>query len=409
MIKSLLLDEERLSRLNIHIRWVLAALASTMWALCALWQLPLPNVLIAQAIVTLVVGNALLWIWQQRDHYPPKTTIQIGLVLDSWVLTELLYLTGGASNPLTFLYLVPILFAALMSSRRFTIVLTFASIAAYLLIYVFHMPLVNPHWLHQNIQLHFLGMWLTFSLTAVLISVLVTWMMEGLKEREVRVREADRSQMRDENLLWLGMKAANLAHQLSTPMNNMYLLLDELAAKQHPEDAEDLALMRTQLQECTHILHSLRRDSGNETGVVAFETVFAEHLAQWQNLRPQVTVEWQTREQTPTLLSVDPLLWPAVFNIVNNAADAGDNHVEITTSVQDACLRIEITNRSGSLPQAQLEWAGLGGLQSSKPSGLGLGMKLSYATFEKLGGSFSLSNQQQGGVRAVIGLPLQKT
>ena len=107
-------------------------------------------------------------------------------------------------------------------------------------------------------------------------------------------------------------------------------------------------------------------------------------------------------------MTVDPLFWPAVFNILNNAADAGDNHVEVISQIQDNTLVIEIINRSGSLPQAQLEWAGLSALSSQKPSGLGLGMKLSHATFEKLGGSLSLSNQQQGGVRAVISLPLAR-
>ena len=108
-------------------------------------------------------------------------------------------------------------------------------------------------------------------------------------------------------------------------------------------------------------------------------------------------------------LAIDPLFWPAVFNILNNAADAGDNQVHIITRLQDADLCIEIINKSGSLPQTQLEGAGLNALPSQKPPGLGLGMKLSHATFEKLGGSLNLSNQQQGGVRAVISLPLHNT
>ena len=406
MIKSLLLDEERLAQLNIHIRWLFILLATGLWAVCWGAQVPLPHVLIAQAIATLAIGNGMIWLWQKSAYANPAISIPIGLCLDLWSLSELLFLTGGASNPLTFLYLVPVLFAALMCSARFAWTLCAITITLYLLIYFFHLPIVNAHWLHQNLQLHFIGMWLTFGLISALICVLVTWLMHSLKEREVLLRLAYRNQMRDENMLWLGMNAANLAHKMSTPMNNLYLLLDELRLNARAEDTEDLALMRTQLEECTDILHSLRRDAKREPSQVVFEDAFAIHLARWQNLRPQVQVDWQQQQTPPTTMVVDPLLWPAVFNILNNAADAGDNHVEVITRVADHTLHIEIINRSGSLPQAQLEWAGLSALPSQKPSGLGLGMKLSHATFEKLGGSFSLSNQQQGGVRAVISLPL---
>ena len=406
MIKSLLLDEERLAQLNIHIRWLFTFLAISLWAVCWRADVPLPHVLIAQAIATLAIGNALIWIWQKSAYANPAVSIPLGLGLDMWSLTELLFLTGGASNPLTFLYLVPVLFAALMCSTRFAWALSMLTIATYLLIYFFHLPIVSPHWLHQNLQLHFIGMWLTFGLISTLICVLVTWLMHSLKEREVLLRLAYRNQMRDENMLWLGMNAANLAHKMSTPMNNLYLLLDELKQDARAQDADDLALMRTQLEECTDILHSLRRDTKHEPSDVVFESAFATHLARWQNLRPQVQVDWKQRQTPPTAMTVDPLFWPAVFNILNNAADAGDNHVEVITHIQDQTLVIEIINRSGSLPQAQLEWAGLSALPSQKPSGLGLGMKLSHATFEKLGGSLSLSNQQQGGVRAVISLPL---
>ncbi len=408
MIKSLLLDEERLAQLNIHIRWLFTFLAISLWAVCWLAKVPLPHVLIAQAIATLAMGNTLIWVWQKSASAHPAVSIPVGLVLDTWSLTELLFLTGGASNPLTFLYLVPVLFAALMCSARFAWTLTGFTIITYLLIYFFHLPVLSPHWLHQNLQLHFIGMWLAFGLISTLVCVLVTWLMQNLKEREVLLRLAYRNQMRDENMLWLGMNAANLAHKMSTPMNNLYLLLDELRQDARPQDADDLALMRTQLEECTDILHSLRRDAKREPSEVVFEEAFAIHLARWQNLRPQVEVNWQQRQTAPNPMTVDPLFWPAVFNILNNAADAGDNHVEVISQIQDNTLVIEIVNRSGCLPQVQLEWAGLSALSSQKPSGLGLGMKLSHATFEKLGGSLSLSNQQQGGVRAVISLPLAR-
>lgn len=54
-----------------------------------------------------------------------------------------------------------------------------------------------------------------------------------------------------------------------------------------------------------------------------------------------------------------------------------------------------------------MEKAGLDMIESDKPFGFGLGVVLAHASLSRLGGSLELGNRDEGGVRAVIQLPLQ--
>lgn len=405
-MKSLLIDQMRLANANLKLRWLWSLAALGMWMLCLGLNIPLQHLLIAQAWLTLILGNVLLSMYQRHDAYQPYWAVVLGLCLDWWVLTEFLFFTGGASNPLIFLYLIPVLFAALMCKHTIAISMAIASVLAYGVMYVWHLPLINPHWQHQNMQLHFLGMWLTFAISITMMTAVVTWLMSYLKQREHLLREADRNQMRDENMLWLGMNAANLAHQLSTPLNNLYLLVGEFQAKSQAEDLEDLELMQLQLNECTQILHQLRQKQENHPHPALFSQVLSQHLSQWQNLCPQVVVQWQSLHDNQQKIIIDPLFWPALFNILNNAADAGDYQVKLDTQIENGWLTVNVINEKGSLSEHYFYQEGLQAQATQKPAGLGLGIQLSHATLEKMGGSLNLFNRPQGGVQAVICVPV---
>ncbi|MBR9856214.1 MAG: sensor histidine kinase [Gammaproteobacteria bacterium] len=104
---------------------------------------------------------------------------------------------------------------------------------------------------------------------------------------------------------------------------------------------------------------------------------------------------------------LDELFWSALLNILDNAADAGENRVELYTSVlDDRLLDIGIYNRQGHLSEEQLAQAGLNQQESEKAAGLGMGVWLAHATFSHLNGSLTLRNHSNRGVYARIRIPL---
>lgn len=400
---------------TLRARWLFIALmlATLVAAIALAWPIPLLSLMLTLAF--LAMANILLQ-YAQHKQIHTDYLVQLGLLADVLTLTELLYLTGGIANPMASLYLPPLLLAALVCSVRFAWGLAFFAVTAYFLLFQFHLPFPviseEPGWLFR---IHIGGMWLTFALSAALITACITWLIQALNLREKQLQKAHAMQQQNEQVLTLGIEAAQTAHQLSTPLNNLLLLTDEWQTRSDlsQDMQDDVALMRSQLNQCRDVLWQMKpkqNPSSARQPIGLFSTLAAQ-LRHWHNLRPDVRYQWQqhTPIEPDTQVILEPLFWSAFLNILNNAADAGEQDVTLETSIIDNTLVIGIRNRSGCLSDDQLMSAGLNAQASDKPAGLGMGVLLSHATLARMKGSLTLHNHPQGGVYAQIRLPLTRT
>ncbi len=379
----------------------------------ALFEIPLElnNVALVQIVLSLIVLNLAAW-YGQKLHIDPGLLVFISLVVDTLLLSELIYFTGGSTNPLTTLYVWPVVCAALFCKRYRAWLLTFAIIGAYLALFFLYRPMAvfNLHSQH-SVLIHLFGMWIAFSLIAVLMMALISTLARIVRRHEFRLSQAYRRQQEDEYWLALGMDAASLAHELSTPMNNMLLITDELRAHEGMPAAvrEDIELMDTQLQQCQQSLERLKSSSKHSAQYINLYGELAARLKHWQNLRPDVLCRWRRHsgDRQDYAVTLDESFWYAFFNILNNAADASSRPIDLFTQVLPGGeWRVTVRNRHGALTDNQLAQAGLDMLESDKPAGMGLGVRLAHATLTRLNGSLHLKNHPTGGVEARITLPL---
>ncbi|MFC3531797.1 ATP-binding protein [Vogesella facilis] len=400
-----------LPRLSL-LRWAMLGGALLLLALCQARQLALPWLPLLQALATLALLNLLLP-WLARRGVAAQHLLALGLAADVLVLTELLAFSGGAANPLASLYLPPVLFGALLLPPRQAWALALSSLAAYALLFAWHLPwpLAGDDAAYA-FRLHLVGMWLTFALSVLLLTLFVSYLMAQLLQREAALAAAREAQLRNEQLVGLGVQAASAAHALSTPLGTLTLLCDELLHAADGPLRDDLLLMQRQLQLCRAALAQLKAGSDGDAVALPLCQQLAQQLQGWHSTRPQVTLIRHGLLQGGPALRLDARFWPALFNLLNNAADAAANgeaaacEVELTVALEPGWLRLEIHNRRGSLSAAQLQRAGLAPLDSAKPAGLGLGVLLSHATLSQLGGELQLDNAAAGGVRATLRLPL---
>lgn len=383
-----------------RLRFVMLALAVLCLLLAASWQWQLPWLLLAQALVTLGLCNVLL----PRSPWRADQQLFAGLLADIVVLTELLAFSGGAANPLASLYLPPVLFAALLLPARQTWCLALASMLAYALLFVWHLPwpLAGDDAAYA-FQLHLIGMWLTFAVSVLLLTLFVSRLSRQVRQQAEALQQARELQLRDEQLVAIGVQAAGAAHHLSTPLNTLTLLCEEMRFEQ--PDHPDLVLMAQQLQLCRSALASLKAGVEVEATAQPLFGQLAARLQGWHASRPGVALQRACPASGGPLMRLDPRFWPAFFNLLNNAAEAGDGVVELDVVLTPAKVEWQIRNRSGRLSEAQLARAGLAPLDSSKPAGMGIGMMLSHATLSHLGGELQLINEAQGGVLAIIRMP----
>lgn len=392
----------------LQLRWAMLLAALLLIVLGQLAGLVLPLPLLAQAWLTLALVN-LLTPWLARHGWRPRDLIAIALLADIAVLTEMLALTGGAANPLASLYLPPVLFAALLLPPARAWGLAIASLMAYGLLFVWHLPwpLAGDDAAYA-FQLHLVGMWLTFAVSVMLLTGFVSYLAWQLAQREAALAAAREAQLRDEQLVALGVQAAGAAHTLSTPLNTLTLLCEDMQASYAtpPELVQDLQLMHGQLAVCRDALARLKAGAESRPAPQPLCEVLDERLQGWHSSRPDVKLLRHGLRQGGPAVAFDPRFWPAFFNLLNNAAEAGGGEVELTVASSDGWLMLQIRNRRGSLSPEQLARAGLAPLDSSKPAGLGLGVMLSHVTLSHLGGELNLDNDPQGGVCATLRLPL---
>ncbi|PSJ45082.1 sensor histidine kinase [Zobellella taiwanensis] len=339
-----------------------------------------------------------------------------GLLFDILALTLVVAFSGGVMNPVASLYLFPLLIAALTCRARVAWLLVAVATACYLSLFRWYRPLTADGHPHQGageplFNLHLVGMWLTFGLSAVLITAAVSWLIRRLADKERQLRQAYQNQQQQERFLLLGMESASVAHQLSTPLNNLFLLAEEL--EQEPalsaEGKAHLDTLQRQLLLCRDVLWQLKHRAEAPAGPVWLFDSLRGYLARWNNLRPDVHCQWYDEGlRQDYRVWLDEPFWAALLNILDNAADAGENRVELYTTVIDGrLLDIGIHNRQGHLSEEQLRRAGLNQQESAKPAGLGMGVWLAHATFSRLDGSLTLRNHAEGGVYARIRLPLR--
>lgn len=372
------------------------------------------------SIITGLTFWTLISFWRLSRHWAvTQPEIFAQLSVDSLVLTALFDLFGGAGNPFVSFYLVPIAIAAVMLARSWAWGVTGVCIV----LYTWLMRDFTQHLSHVmasgGFPLHVLGMWLNFLLSAVLVTVFVTTVAEAVRRRDRSLATAREAQLRNEQIIAIGTLAAATAHELSTPLSTMAITVGELRA-QHRQDTDLLAeldLLREQINLCRQQLDTLLSSADPQRTeslpAKALRDFLQELLERWRLMRPEI--QCAVIETTPfTNLEVQPE--PGVAQVIlvalNNAADAsraaGQAKINVCYSSNDQELGIDIRDYGQGLSTQQMAQAGRA-VFSSKPEGYGLGLLLSHATLERLGGEMRLeANGNQGGTLTRIRLPLAR-
>ncbi|WP_090267808.1 ATP-binding protein [Pseudomonas panipatensis] len=341
----------------------------------------------------------------------PVTELEYAVQLgcDLIIHSALLYFSGGSSNPFVSYYLVPLTIAAATLPWLYTITLAGLALAAYTVLLVWFHPLEIPS--GQRDYLLIYGMWLSFALAAGLITFFVARMSQALRRQEQIVAQRREEGMRDQQLLAVATQAAGAAHELGTPLATMSVLLKELR-QSNPGDPllqEDLALLQEQVKLCKDTLQQLvraaeadRRQAIEEQGANEWlEAV----LRRWHLMRPEATYRFQNlgRGSAPRLTPPTDLT-QALLNLLNNAADACPENLDIRLDWDAAEIRLSIRDHGAGVPLAIAEQLGKP-FFTTKGKGFGLGLFLSQASVTRAGGTVKLYNHEDGGTLTELRLP----
>src|SRR3990167_1629425 len=216
------------------------------------------------------------------------------------------------------------------------------------------------------------------------------------RQREVFLLQAERREegMRDQQLLAVATQAAGAAHELGTPLATMSVLIKELRQEhQNPLLQEDLAVLQEQVQLCKQSLQQLVRAAEADRRQAVHEQTAREWLEsvlrRWHLMRPEASYRFQVLG-----LGTSPRLMPptdltqALLNLLNNAADACPDNLDITLNWDAQWTRLSIRDHGAGVPLAIAEQLGRP-FFTTKGKGFGLGLFLSQASVTRAGGTLT--------------------
>ena len=331
------------------------------------------------------------------------------LACDLILHSVLLYFSGGASNPFVSYYLVPLTIAAATLPWLYSLLLACLGLISYSLLLFFHHPLELLIPLRGAILDY--GMWLSFALAAVLITFFVARMAEALRYQAQQQAQRQEAILRDQQLLAVAAQAAGAAHELGTPLSTMSVLLKELSQEYQgqPELQEDLALLQQQVKLCKGTLQNLVRAAEAERRQEVVEQTVREWLEgalkRWHLMRPEATYRYECLGRgTPPSLMPPAALTQALLNVLNNAADAAPDNLEIRLNWDHQWMKVSIRDHGAGVPLAIAEQLGKP-FFTTKGKGFGLGLFLSQASVTRAGGTVKLYNHEDGGTLTELRLP----
>ncbi len=401
------------------------------------------------AVGLLALATALTWWRLTRDYPVGNLELFLQLSLDVLVLTVLLYYGGGSTNPFVSLYLLPLVIAAATLPRRHTWGMAALTLACYSLLMVWYVPLPGGgHAQHAAVatapvvaaampmdhshhhmdmpatepaaaaappaspledafNIHVLGMWLGFVISAVVVAYFAAEMARAVRIRDARLTRVREETLRNERIVALGTQAAGAAHELGTPLATMSVVIGEMRSEcLGQEQQENLAILDEQVRNCKRILSSLLSHAQETSSELSLEEFIRNLLDEWQLLRPTVKYRFDVGVRLPSpRMRADLALRSALLNLLNNAADASPDGMEILLRWDDKDITLEIHDHGPGLNAEAAARAG-SAFFTTKQEGRGLGLFLANATLERMGGSVRLSNREGGGATTLVTMPL---
>ncbi len=381
----------------------------------------------------------------QSDEVVSEMEIFTQICIDVFSIAALLYLTGGASNPITWVFLLPVIITAIMLPQAYAWYMVILTTSLYTMLIAFNIPLpsVEPHipdpsmmmanmesyqmfqHMHEMndksyFSLHMFGMWFGFVFSAGLVGFFVVELARTLRVQERSLSKARENALRDERVVALGTLAASAAHDMGTPLGTIAIVSHELErdypSHRYPELFEKMRIIQDQITRCKEALSVMSATAGEmraeSGGVIGLIDYLEDVINQWRTHLPGVKLSYFIDPDVAldAKIIAELTLTHSLINILNNAAEASpiELGVEFHASWDLDFITIKIRDFGLGFPADIVE---SGGKQPvvSKKRGLGVGLFLTYSTINRLGGVIKLFNCESGGAIVEITLPLLNT
>jgi len=400
----------------VQLRWIaVAGQVITIAVATLLFHVSLPLAAMGGVLAILILMNGASLVRLRSARRVDNRELFLALILDMAALTAQLYLSGGASNPFISLYLLQIILGAVLLEpwSIWTLVgltaLCFAGLTE-----AFEPLQIPGRTADALFRLHIQGNLVCFLLDSGLLVVFVERISRNLRLRDVNLANMKQQAAEEDHIVRMGLLASGAAHELGTPLATLSVILNDWRRMPQfaadPHLSEEIADMEGEVRRCKTILSGILLSAGETRGeapmVVSVEAFLDDVLDDWRGLHPATVLDYLSAVDDQILIVSDAALRQAVFNVLENAAEASPHWVGLSAYLEAGMIVVQITDRGTGFEAGVIANIGKPYNSTKGREGGGLGLFLVTNVVRKLGGSILAASQPGGGAIVTLALPL---
>lgn len=417
-------DERSSNRANmqqlIQLRWIaVAGQVVTIAFVHFIFQIALPLQPMLAILGLLVVYNVFSYAYWRvprggdcRDV--SNADLFVSLMMDVIALTAQLYFSGGAANPFSFLYLLQVILGAVMLRAWSLWTLIVVSTVCFAALSAFYVPLALPSGYDSHMGRPYIeGTLICYAINAALLALFITHINRNQRERDARIADMRQRAAEEEHIVRMGLLASGAAHELSTPLSTLAVILGDwrhMPQFAHPEVAKDIDEMQAQIQRCKGIVSNILLSAGEARGEDPVETTMHDFLDElvfeWRQTRAVSDFSYENQFGEDLPIVSDSAFKQTICNVLDNALEASPHWIGLRATRRGDMLILAVTDAGPGFPPEMIEHLGKPYQSSKARPGRGLGLFLVVNVLRTLGGTVAARNRAEGGAVVTLSLPL---
>ena len=326
------------------------------------------------------------------------------LLFDTTQLGVLLYLNGGILNPFSILILAPVIISATYLKSYWTVFLSLYSIFLVIINKFYFIPL---SWTDNFIipDLYNNGLLISLVVTIIFIAVYAYLFASSSRKISEALSETKLQLNNQKKITEIGSLSAAAVHELSTPLNTIFLIINDLLKEKvliHNKNLlKDITLLKSQAERCSNILLSLSKNPQSLQNNF-FEKIKIEDLIKLSfekfNTNKVLSIKFENINQDISILYKDEINY-AFNNIIQNAIQHSINEVNVAITRDSKYLSIMITDDGSGFSRDILDKLGEPYINKNN-KGMGLGIFIAKNLIENVNGKILFYNSMNG--KAVV-------
>ena len=326
------------------------------------------------------------------------------LLFDTLQLGILLFLTGGIINPFSILILAPVITSASYLPALLTVILSSISIIIIIVLNFYFVPLnLGNQFILPKI--YNFGVVTSLIITVIFIAIYAYLFASSSRNISNALSVSKLQILNQKKITEIGSLSAAAAHDLGTPLNTIFLILNDLIKdKKLNEDiniSKDIKLLKSQAERCRQILKKLSQNPLKLKDKF-LEKVKISDLVKINfdkfNKNKKLNLFEINEENQFEIIFKDEIMY-ALGNIIQNAIFHSKKFVIVEINYLKKNVTVKISDDGNGFPKDIIDKLGEPYI-SKNNRGMGLGIFISKNLIENMGGKISFYNSKQN--RAVV-------